>query len=275
MPERGAPDPTAAEAAHLTEDAGDLALLTEAAREAAAIAMPFWRAEARVWHKADDAGPVTEADLAVDAMLMARLRAARPAYGWLSEETEDDRAAREGPALFVIDPIDGTRAFIAGDRGWSHALAVVRDHQVTAAVVFLPMMDKLYSATRGGGAHLNGAPIRASQAPRAEGASILAARTVLDPKHWSGPPPRMRRHVRSSMAYRLSLVAEGRFDAMASFRDTWEWDAAAGSLIATEAGATVTDGAGTALRFNNPRPAVPGLIAGAPAVHQTLAARAG
>ncbi|MBL9052808.1 MAG: 3'(2'),5'-bisphosphate nucleotidase CysQ, partial [Tabrizicola sp.] len=102
----------------------DLDLLTEAARAAGRIALGFWRKDPKVWDKGAEHGPVTEADLAVNDMLKTRLQAARPGYGWLSEETPDDTARLDSDWVFIIDPIDGTRAFVAGEENFAHSLAV-------------------------------------------------------------------------------------------------------------------------------------------------------
>jgi len=253
--------------------ANDLALLTEAAHAAGEIATVHWRRDPRTWDKPDQQGPVTEADLAINAMLHDRLITARPGYGWLSEETENDSARLAARRMFIVDPIDGTRAFIDGEKVFAHALAVAEAGQITAAVVYLPIRGKLYSATAGGGAHLNGRPIAASTRSRLDGAAVLTARPALDPKHWSGPPPRVRHALRASLAYRLCLVAEGRYDAMLTIRDSWDWDTAAGSLIATEAGACVSDRKGRALRFDTEHPVSEGVVAAAPAVHAEMIAR--
>ena len=252
--------------------AHDLALLTEAARAAGEIARGYFEGANKVWDKADG-GPVGEADIAVDTYLRETLTAARPGYGWLSEETEDDAARLGTRRLFVVDPIDGTRAFIAGEATWSHSIAVVEDGAVTAGVVYLPIKDRLYAACLGHGATLNDRPITASSVAQAEAARILAARPALDDRHWQGGAPPVHRHFRPSLAYRLSLVGEGRFDGMLTLRDAWEWDIAAGSLIATEAGARVTDRWGEALRFNNRHPVTPGVIAAAQGLHADLSGR--
>jgi myo-inositol-1(or 4)-monophosphatase len=256
-------------------DAEDLALLQDAAREAGRIATPIWERSHDVWDKGDGAGPVTEADLAVDAMLHETLLAARPNYGWLSEETEDDaarHATRSSAArTFVIDPIDGTRAFTAGERTWAHSLAVVQDGQTVAGIVYLPLHDKLYSARVGHGALLNGAPIQSSRRASLQDATLLAARPALDARHWhDGSPPPMQRHFRASLAYRLALIGEGRFDAMLTLRNSWDWDIAAGALIAQEAGAAVSDRTGAGLRFNSPARQVRGTLACAPALQRPL-----
>lgn len=249
----------------------DLDLLIRAAREAGDLAMQFWKGAFQQWDKADDQGPVTEADLAVNDLLAARLRAARPDYGWLSEETPDtpDRLSRA--KVFVLDPIDGTRAFIAGEAAFSHALAVVDNGQVTAGVVYLPALDLIYAAQLGGPATCNGQVISVgdgeSLLPR-----VLTSKPSLHPSHWQGDSPAMTRHFRPSMAYRLCLVADGSFDAMLTFRPSWEWDVAAASLIARAAGAQVTEARGGALVFNNPTPQVRGILAAPPTLAQGFVA---
>ncbi|MEB8388221.1 3'(2'),5'-bisphosphate nucleotidase CysQ [Rhodobacteraceae bacterium KMM 6894] len=250
--------------------ARDLSLLIDAARAAGEVARSFTGPTARRWDKADDAGPVTEADLAVNDLLETQLRGARSDYGWLSEESADEPARLNADRTFIVDPIDGTRSFIEGSRAWAHALAVVEHGVATAAVVYLPMMDKLYAAAVGEGATLNGAPIRVSAQAGAEGATLLAARPLMDAKHWRGVVPGFQRAHRPSLAYRLSLVAEGRFDAMLTLRRTWEWDVAAGDLILREAGALTSDRRGGALRFNNAVPQVDGMVAANPTLHGIL-----
>ena len=254
--------------------ATDLDLLISAAREAGRIATGFSGPTAQRWDKAGDAGPVTEADLAVDAMLRERLTGARPDYGWLSEETPDTAARLTRRRTFIIDPIDGTRSFIEGTATWAHSLAVAEDGVITAAVVFLPLKHKLYTAALGMGAHLNGQPIRVSQQQSLAGATVLATKPVYDPANWRDREvPHLVRHHRPSLAYRLSLVAEGRFDAMLTLRPSWEWDIAAGALILSEAGARTTDRTGAMLRFNNPHPQVNGVLAAGAALHDALSDR--
>ncbi|MGQ0567823.1 MAG: 3'(2'),5'-bisphosphate nucleotidase CysQ [Gemmobacter sp.] len=251
----------------------DLALLVSAAEEAGRIALRYWKQSPRVWDKGHGAGPVTEADIAVNDMLQARLCAARPGYGWLSEETPDtpDRLSRA--RVFVIDPIDGTRAFIAGEPAFAHALAVVEAGQVVAGVVALPAKALLYAATLDGPATCNGVPIRAADPGLAEGTRILAPAAALAPEHWPGGVPPVTRHFRPSLAYRMCLVADGSFAATMTARPAWEWDIAAGALIAGRAGVTVTDHNGAALDFNRPDPRSAGLLVAAPALHRQLMLR--
>lgn len=252
--------------------ATDLSLLIDAAHGAARIALKFWQTDQRVTTK-DGGSPVSEGDLAVDSYLREALTAARPAYGWLSEETEDtpERLSRE--TTFIADPIDGTRAYVAGHKTWAHSLAVVHRGRPTAAVVYLPAHDKLYTAALGGGAHLNGTRIRARQRDNPDGATILAPKPSLDPQWWAQAPPKFDRHFRSSLAYRFCLVAEGRFDALLTLRDAWEWDIAAGALIAAEAGACVTDRTGSALRLNSPAAQSSGILTANPLLHGLIRQR--
>lgn len=248
----------------------DLQLLINAAHTAGDIATKYWKNSPKTWEKADDAGPVTEADLHVNGMLFGSLCSARPDYGWLSEETEDTTTRLSCEYVFIIDPIDGTRSFIAGEKTWAHSLAVARNGTITAAVIFLPMLSKLYCATTGSGAFLNDIPIASSDRRTLIDSTVLAARSSFQAENWQGKVPPVKCHFRPSLAYRMALVAEGRFDAMLTLRDTWEWDVAAGTLIAQEAGASVTDQFGAAPVFNNKKPALPGLVSGSPSIHRNL-----
>lgn len=252
----------------------DLALLTEAARAAGEIARRFWRKAPEAWDKPGGQGPVTEADLAVDRMLREELLTARPHYGWLSEESEDgtDRLGME--RVFIIDPIDGTRAFIAGEETFSHSLAVAENGRVVAGVVYLPIPGALYGAAAGRPACLNGRPIRVSPREGLTEATLLASAATLKGEYWhDGVVPPVRRVFRASLAYRMGLVAEGRFDAMVVPGGTWEWDIAAGALIVACAGGRVTDRSGAEIAFNAATPRAQGLIAGPPLLHQALLGR--
>lgn len=244
----------------------DLALLEMAAREAGEIARRYWREDPQVWDKGGD-DPVSEADFAVDTYLKTTLLAARPDYGWVSEETEDDPARLSARHVFIVDPIDGTRAFVAGEPTWAHSLAVVEHGQVTAACVYLPVRDKLYLAGKGGGATLNGLPIRANLGDSMSDARVLTPKVTMQDRFWKSGPPGFERHFRPSLAYRLALVGEGRFDAMLTLRPAWEWDIAAGALIVEEAGARVTDRHGASLTFNSPARQTAGVVAAGQPLH--------
>ncbi|MGI9390456.1 MAG: 3'(2'),5'-bisphosphate nucleotidase CysQ [Boseongicola sp.] len=248
----------------------DLSLLTDAAREAGEIACRFWREDPQVWDKGGD-DPVSEADFAVDTHLKDRLLSARPDYGWVSEETEDDSARLSAERVFIVDPIDGTRAFVAGEKTWAHSLAIVEAGRTIAACVYLPAREKIYLAQEGHGATLNGEEIRSSTANGTDHSTVLTPRVTMQDRFWrTGTAPGFDRHFRPSLAYRMSLVGEGRFDGMLTLRATWEWDIAAGALIASEAGAIVTDRKGQALVFNSAARQTAGVVAGGANVHRDI-----
>jgi myo-inositol-1(or 4)-monophosphatase len=249
----------------------DLSLLIGAAQKAGEIAGQFTGTEAQKWDKPDGAGPVTEADLAVNRYLEDSLRAARPDYGWLSEESEDDPTRQSRARVFVIDPIDGTRSFADGSRTWAHSLAIVEQGTPIAAVVYLPQRDLLFAAASGQGATCNGARLQTTRAQNPETAHILSAKPTLEAKHWQGgTPPGFQRSHRPSLAYRMSRVADGSYDAMLTLRPTWEWDIAAGVLIVQESGGRATDRDGAPLRFNRADALQNGVVAGGPKMHRAL-----
>lgn len=244
----------------------DLKLLLDAAADAGDIALQYFQNDPEKWDKGDDQGPVTVADLEINAMLETRLQVARPDYGWLSEESEDSASRLACERVFILDPIDGTRAFILGHENFAHSFAVAEKGVVTAAVVHMPAKNMTFAATLGGGATLNGEPIGPSAARELQDAKVLVAKPMMDAKFWPGGVPPVTRNFRSSLAYRLSLVANGRFDAMFTFRPAWEWDVAAGDLICTEAGAAVFDAKGRLPVYNSADAKIPSMIACAPAL---------
>lgn len=250
----------------------DLALLEAAARQAGQIALGYWRRDPKAWDKGGGAGPVTEADLAVNVALEELLLTARPDYGWLSEESEANASRLDAQRCFIIDPIDGTRAFIDGQDSFSHSLAVADGERIIAAVVHLPARDLTYTAFADGPALLNGQPIAPTNAG-IDGARVLTYRAVTEAQNWQGGKvPPIRREFRSSLAWRLCLAAEGQFDAALSLRAAWEWDIAAGALIAERAGAQVSDRRGGVMRFNSARAMVDGLVVAGPRLHGELLA---
>lgn len=245
----------------------DRDLLQTAAEAGGEIALRHFRRDPTVYEKGDGQGPVTVADLEINEMLHARLGAARPDYGWLSEETPDNTDRLSAERVFIVDPIDGTRSFINGDPGFSVCVAVAERGRVTAAAVHLPAREETFAATLGQGATKNGAIITGSDKIDPADATVLTARVQMEGKHWPGGIPPLERHFRSSLAWRICLVAEGRFDSMLTFRRAWEWDIAAGALIAAEAGVHVTDGTGGDLIFNSPAAQQDGIVAAPRPLH--------
>ena len=256
----------------MTDWADDLELIRQAAIDAGALALAEREAGLKIEAK-PGGSPVTSGDLKVDAMLRERLLGARPDYGWLSEETADSTERLGRRRIFIVDPIDGTIAYMKRTPWWCVPIAVVEDGQVLAAVIHAPVMNETYEATRGGGARRNGEPIAASDIDTLEDASFLGDARLIEGPHWAEPWPTVRFEKRNALAYRMALVAAGAFDAAIALTPKWDWDVAAGSLIAEEAGAVVSDHHGRPWRFNRPDPRQSSLVCAAPALHPQIVRR--
>ncbi len=243
-----------------------------AAREAGALALSHSAQDIEAWQKGDKS-PVTKTDLAVDALLHTHLIAARPDFGWLSEESHDDLTRLEMRDVWIVDPIDGTRAFVQGKPEWVIAIAAVREGESIAAAIFNPVTDELFDAARGHGARLNNAPIQVSTRTELDGARMIGLADMFARADWPEPWPPMHIEQRNAVAYRMALVANGAFDATLSLSLKNEWDIAAAALVAQEAGATVTNHQGEALRFNRPTAQGHNLICAGPALHAAILAR--
>lgn len=250
----------------------DRALLEAAAREAGALALGLRKKRLRIQNK-PGGSPVTNADLAVDALLAERLRTARSNYGWLSEETADGPARLSTRRQFVVDPIDGTVAYMKGMPWFTVALAVIESGAPVAAAIYAPALDEMFTASAGDGATLNGTPIEAAATCDIGGCNMLGDLRAFQATHWGQPWPDMNVQRRNSIAYRMALVAAGEFDAAVALSRKHDWDVAAGALIATEAGALCTDHQGMAYRFNERDPWQTSLVCAAPALHPLLIAR--
>jgi myo-inositol-1(or 4)-monophosphatase len=223
---------------------GELELLKSAVREAGKIALEFFGGQYKRWTK-DGGSPVTEADLAVDAFLKDALQRARPDYGWLSEESPDDPARLKAHRIFVVDPIDGTVAFMKGRPHFAICAAVVENARPIAGVVFNPATDEFFAGSLGHGAFLNGVPIHVGLRTEIANCRLLGNKSVFTA--W---PPMHIENV-SSIAYRVALVAAGRFDAMISLTAKRDWDLAAADVILSEAGGQLAGADGKPLAYNS------------------------
>jgi myo-inositol-1(or 4)-monophosphatase len=257
----------------MTDRAADLELIGAAAAEAGRLALAIRKSGLEAASKRDGS-PVSNGDLAVDELLTEMLRSARPDYGWLSEETADNPDRLAADRVFIVDPIDGTTAYVGGQPWWAVSVAVVERGRAVAGVVHAPELEETYAATVGGGATLNGAPIRASLREALAGAGMLADARLFKPQAGRPAWPEMAVARRNAIAYRMALVAAGQFDAAVSFTPKSDWDLAAGAVIAEEAGARVTDHLGQPLRFNSAPAQNAGLVCAAPALHPLILALA-
>jgi len=257
--------PTPSHAPSSNNTLEDLKLLEDTVHQAGDIARKFYGGDYKRWSK-DGGSPVTEADLAVNKYLLDHLTAARPDYGWLSEENPDDPTRLSKRAVFIIDPIDGTIAFLKNRPHFTICAAIVVEGRPSCGVVYNPISDELYSAQSGHGAHRNGMPIRVAPRQALEGCAMLGDRTQLAQAPW----PSMHVQNRNSVAYRLVLVADGSADASVSLTAKRDWDLAAADIILHEAGGLLTDAKGATLIYNRPVTKQASLVAANPALHTEI-----
>ncbi|WP_092029455.1 3'(2'),5'-bisphosphate nucleotidase CysQ [Bradyrhizobium sp. OK095] len=226
----------------------DAALLRDTVREAGSLAQSMFRTELKKWTKGASS-PVSEADIAVNDLLEARLRGATPDYGWLSEESADDKARLSRRLTWIVDPIDGTRNYLNGHDEWCVSVALVEDAAPVLGAVFAPVSNEFFFAARGQGTLLNDAAVRATSG------------STLDFSRMSGPKPMVERlnssagdiklHPRiGSLALRLCRVAHGGLDAAFAGGNSHDWDLAAADLIVQEAGGRMSDLSGDPILYN-------------------------
>lgn len=224
----------------------------EAAREAGRMALQWFREGAQtaaaVNFKAGGS-PVTEADLAVDRFLRERLLAAAPDFGWLSEETADSRARLDRRMVWVVDPIDGTRAFARGDVDWTVAIGIAVDGHPAAGFVHAPVSGEMYEATPGQVSQRDGRPIAASGRAALSEAHVAGPASVVDAL--AGGVHKVRRGASlRSLALRLVRVADGTYDAGIAGARAHDWDIAAAHAILLGAGGALIGASGVPPRYN-------------------------
>lgn len=236
------------------------------AREAGTLAMSQWRGDFEQWEKSPG-NPVSEVDLAVDLFLQKRLAELDPDAGWLSEETADSAERLLLPRVWVVDPIDGTRDFVRGRRGWAISIALVEGGRPLLGVLDAPARSEHWRAAAGSGASRNGHFVRPSLRTTLSGARVPAdVVPKIDSDLVTVDKP-------NSIALRMAMVAAGEADLVATLRWGFEWDIAAAALIAQEAGATVTDARGNTLRYNSTRGDAFGVLAASPGIHAEAVSR--
>jgi len=228
--------------------ARDAALLKDTVLEAGALALSLFRTDLKNWTKGASS-PVSEADIAVNDLLESRLRSVTPDYGWLSEESVDDETRLGKRLVWIVDPIDGTRGYLAGREDWCVSVALVEDAGPLLAAVFAPASDEFFFAARGHGAARNHVPVHATSGAE------------LDFSRMAGPKPLVERLSRScseivlhprigSLALRLCRVAQGSLDAAFAGGQSRDWDLAAANLIVQEANGNMTALSGDKILYN-------------------------
>jgi myo-inositol-1(or 4)-monophosphatase len=222
-------------------------LLATAVFDAGKLALSM-REGVRSWKK-DAGSPVSEADIAADNFLRERLLALAPSYGWLSEETADrpDRLARK--RVWVVDPIDGTRAYLANLPDWSVSAALVENGRPLAAALYAPVSDELFIASNESGTTKNGKRARANSVRSPQGTRMAGNKMRVDQLIHAGIAIEAAPKIHS-LALRIARVATGELDAALATGSSHDWDLAAADLLVHEAGAVLTTFDGYPLIYN-------------------------
>jgi myo-inositol-1(or 4)-monophosphatase len=247
----------------------DFAQAVEAVRLAGKAALERFAGRNKAWRKADGT-PVSEADLEVDEILRQVLLRGPSPYGWHSEESKASGQTRQ--RFWLVDPIDGTSAFLGGSQAWCISLALIETGRPILGLIHAPAQERLYSAQAGKGAKLNDAPLSVSQRHELAGARMISNAMALKDQRWRKPLPPLERISVPSLALRLAHVAKGEADAAIALSYKHDWDLAAGDLIAREASGITSDVEGRMLRYDFARSGRSGFIVATPAIHAALLA---
>lgn len=241
-------------------------------RRAGALALDYYNTSAKAWTKKDGT-PVTQADLAVDTLLKETLCAARPEYGWLSEETADDERRLSCRRVWVVDPIDGTRSFVEHKDQWCVAAALVEDGRPVLSCIYRPVSADIYTAQTGRGAFLNGTRLVVGDRSDLANALVMARPRALAKEKWQRPLPPVRSEILNSLILRLCKVADESADAAIAFGDKCDWDIAPGELVLSEAGGLATGKTGSRFVYNRAETRQQGgIVAAPPATHKLILA---
>lgn len=254
----------------------DLALLKEAALKVAPLIMNYFGKELNVEIK-DHAGfsPVTIADKEADIFLHDFLLKARPTYGWLSEEIEDDKSRLDKKCVFIVDPIDGTKQFIKGEPMFTISIAIVQNGVPVVGVVYNPAKGDMYAGAKGEGVTFNGKKVACETSDKPlEKQECLVSFSEKNKGLWVAYEDDFLMKPIGSIAYKLAIVAAGQSDFMVTLRPKSEWDCAAGHVLCVESGLKVTNILGEGLLYNNENPdgTVDRMIVAKPLVHSKVKA---
>lgn len=268
-----------------TDTRDDQRALIEAVDAASALAMQFFHKQGAgnlKTQQKSDGSLYSDADIAVNELLRRRLCDHAPGYGWLSEEDDEDNVERlERRRVWIVDPIDGSRAFLRGDKEFAICACLVEDGAPILAALGAPALNESYLARRGQGAWCNGErlPARAPMpSSNLSDCRLLTTGRVRRIDFWREllglEDDAEDSQVPGSIAYRLMLVSRGDFDATLSMSQKWEWDLAAAHLIASESGVEVTARDGATLCYNESiDSSCNGVLAAPRGLHERLAER--
>jgi myo-inositol-1(or 4)-monophosphatase len=258
-------DPASLDLAHERDE------LAAAVRAAGAVALAAFQRPQKTWLK-EGSSPVSEADIAVNDLLRERLAGRRAGIGFRSEESADDPAASLAKLVWIVDPIDGTRAYLAGRPDWVISVALVAQDRPLVGALFAPVTDEIFLAARGLGATRNGAPIRTAEGGALDGARVAGPKRLIEALTAvaSGitAMPRL-----GSLALRLARLAHGEFDIVFAGGNSHDWDLAGADLLVHEAGGVMTSLAGRSVIYNQPASVHGALMAAGAERHAALVAQ--
>jgi myo-inositol-1(or 4)-monophosphatase len=239
--------------------AREAVLLKDTVRQAGQLALSLFRTELKHWIKGASS-PVSEADIAVNDLMESTLRSATPDYGWLSEESVDDEARLGKRLVWIVDPIDGTRSYLAGREDWCVSAALVENASPVLAAVFAPASDEFFFAIRGRGATRNSLPIVATGGTEMDFSRIAGPKPLVERLNPAGGEITLHPRI-GSLALRLCRVAQGNLDAAFAGGQSRDWDLAAANLIVQEANGRMTTLSGDTILYNRPEVAHGVLVA--------------
>jgi len=247
-------------------------LVKESILEAGKLALKWFKKDPEQWQK-DDGSLVSKADIEINDLLNKLLKNKNPEFGWLSEENEDDRSRLNKKITFVVDPLDGTKAFLEGKKEFSISVAIVKNGLPISGIVFSPSTGEMFEAEKNKGSWKNNKKVIISNYNRLEKCKMIAFKPMFSHPAWKEPWPKMDVENRNSIAYRMALVASGQYDAMMALNSKNDWDIAAGDLLISESGGIVTLHTNKKIIYNTENTKKPSVIGTNKAIHEKIIKR--
>jgi len=247
-------------------------LVKESILEAGKLALKWFKKDPEQWKK-DDGSLVSKADIEINDLLNKLLKNKNPEFGWLSEENEDDRSRLNKKITFVVDPLDGTKAFLEGKKEFSISVAIVKNGLPISGIVFSPSTGEMFEAEKNKGSWKNNKKVIISKYNRLEKCKMIAFKPMFSHPAWKEPWPKMDVENRNSIAYRMALVASGQYDAMMALNSKNDWDIAAGDLLISESGGIVTLHTNKKIIYNTENTKKPSVIGTNKAIHEKIIKR--
>jgi myo-inositol-1(or 4)-monophosphatase len=242
----------------------ELEVALEAAREAGEILLRHYQGGTESWEKSED-NPVTLADLESDRAIAARLQAAFPEDGLLSEEAVSEPARAQKSRVWIVDPMDGTKEFTQKIPEFAVSIALTENGEPVMGVIRNPAADVTVWASKGDGAFRDGERVRVSSATRLEDAVMIASRTeisrdkFIEHQGWFGEIRPV-----GSIAWKLACIACAEGDLNISLAPKNEWDVCAGDVLVREAGGIYTAFDGSTRIYNQVDPLIEDFMAAGP-----------